>query len=51
VVESIPTHGTGRIEIGHEEWIAESDGAQSFKENDRVTVQGVSGTHLIVTTN
>jgi len=47
VLEAIdPVHNTGRVRVGSDEWRARSD--QRFEESERVRVESVQGTTLMV---
>lgn len=39
---------TGRVRMGKEEWRAESDSSDEIETETKVTVVGLSGTHLVV---
>ena len=43
-----PGDGSGRVRIQREEWRADASGAQTISVGSRVTVERISGTHLIV---
>lgn len=49
VIEDVePGDGSGRVRIQREEWRADASGAQTISVGSRVTVERISGTHLIV---
>jgi len=43
-----PGDGSGRVRIEREEWRADTSGDVAIPEGARVTVERVSGTHLVV---
>ena len=49
VIETVePGDGSGRVRIEREEWRADSSAGSAIPEGARVTVERVSGTHLVV---
>lgn len=49
VIETVePGDGSGRVRIEREEWRADSSVGAAIPEGARVTVERVSGTHLVV---
>lgn len=49
VIETVePGDGSGRVRIEREEWRADASGHGVIPEGARVTVERVSGTHLVV---
>lgn len=49
VIEAVePGDGRGRVRIEREEWRADTSGSETIHEGARVTVERISGTHLVV---
>lgn len=49
VIEAVePGDGSGRVRIEREEWRADASGGDTIPEGARVTVERISGTHLVV---